>query len=65
MWLTLGLFLLDLLALEALQLEFFVIGAVLSFWTFEDFDRQVQFSPYTVSVLIGTILGQLYPLLDD
>ena len=57
--------LLDLLALEARLLESFVIAAVLSFWTLGVFDRRVRLSPDTVSAFLGTILGQLYPLLDS
>ena len=56
--------LLDLLVWEVRPLESFVIGAVLSFWTLGAFDRRVRFSPGTVSAFLGTILGQLYPLLD-
>ena len=37
---------------------------VLSFWILELLDRRVPFSPRTVSAFSGTILGQLYPLLD-
>ena len=56
--------LLNLLALEARPLESFVISVVLSFWTLGVFNQRVQFSPGTVSAFLGTILGQLYPLLD-
>ena len=59
-----GTWLLNLLALEARPLESFAIAAVLSFWTLGVFDRRVRFFPCTVSAFLGTILGQLYPLLD-
>ena len=56
--------LLDLLALEARPLESFVIEVVLSLCMFGGFDLLVRVSPCTAPAFLGTILGQLYTLLD-
>ena len=56
-WLTLGSFLLDLLALEARPLESLVIAVVLSCWALGVFERQGRFSPCTVSAFLRYDIG--------
>ena len=57
--------LLNFLALEVRPLECLVIATVI-IWDFmlEVFDRWVWFYSFTVSVYLGMIQGQLYPLVD-